>query len=257
MISVKGISISFDIDGVRRTVLDDVSLEVGSGEIISLVGSNGSGKTTFLRLVAGLLKPDSGSVVCTADTGEDAIIGLTHQNYREALFPWRTAYRNIHLGLERRAARLQSAAGVDRAIGEIMDRLRIAHLAHQRPGSMSGGQAQLVAIARALAHPGTGVLLLDEPLSALDGRNLRRAAQEVITVSRRNRASTILITHDLDVGIMMGDRIAVLTYEAKGIAKVIDGPAAGRFDTDFLTDESFLQCKKDVLEALYPGGEAK
>jgi len=234
--------------------LRGVSFEIASGEIISLVGSNGSGKSTLMRLVAGLLEPDSGAVEIRAEDGGPALVSLIHQSYRESLFPWRTARDNVRLAFETRFHADLSEIEVQRTIDEVMESLGIAHLSRQRPASMSGGQAQLVAVARALAHPRTGALLMDEPFSALDGRNLERTAREVVKISRRNGASTVVITHDLDLGILMGDRIAVLTSEAKGLAAVLDAPAESAFDPEFLVDERFLACKKEVLAALYPKG---
>lgn len=254
MIRVSRLSKSFLVPRGRLEVLRGVSFEVASGEIISLVGSNGSGKSTLMRLVAGLLTPDSGAVEVRADDGGPALVSLTHQSYRESLFPWRTARDNIRLAFETRFDGDLDEAQVHRAIDEVMESLGIAHLEKQRPVSMSGGQAQLVAVARALAHPRTGVLLMDEPFSALDGRNLERASREVVEISRRNGASTVVITHDLDLGILLGDRIAVLTSEAKGVAAIIDAPTKAGFDPDFLVNERFLACKKEVLAALYPKG---
>lgn len=254
MIILKDISKSFSNFGVKLEVIKSLSFQFNSSEIVSIVGTNGSGKSTLLRMIAGLLKPDSGSIEFKTSSGEDSFVGLVHQNYRESLFPWRTVRDNIRLSFESSISKPILKTEVDRFIDDIMDRFGISKLSTQRPGSLSGGQAQLVTIARALVHPQMRVLLMDEPFSALDGRNLQRAASEIIDISRNNQASTLVITHDLDVGILIGDRIAVLSSETKGIAAVIDAPTNSRYNPDFLVDDRFLACKKEVLRALYPSG---
>jgi NitT/TauT family transport system ATP-binding protein len=254
MILLHQISKSFVSRGAKLEVLKYLSFKFNPGEIVSIVGPNGCGKSTLLRLIAGLLKPDTGSIEFKSSNGENPLVGLIHQGYRESLFPWRTVRKNILLSFENSIGTPIPTTEIDRSINIIMERLGISYLSERRPGSLSGGQAQLVAIARSLVHPQMRVLLMDEPFSALDGNNLQRAASEIINISRNNQASTIVITHDLDVGILIGDRIAVLTSESKGIAAVIDAPTKSCFDPDFLVDKKFLACKKEVLRALYPSG---
>lgn len=254
MIFLNDISKSFTRFGVELEILKNLSFQLIPGEIVSIVGTNGSGKSTLLRLIAGLLKPDRGSINFETSTGKDPFIGLVHQNYRESLFPWRNAHDNIRLSFESSINTQIHKEEVEHHIDSIMDRFVISELSKQRPGALSGGQAQLVTIARALVHPKMNVLLMDEPFSALDGRNLEKAASEIIATTRRNQASTLVITHDLDVGILIGDRIAVLSSELKGISKVIDSPTKSSYDPDFLVDNRFLACKKEVLRAIYPSG---
>lgn len=254
MIRLNHISKSFSRLGFKLEVLKDLSLQLFSGEIVSVVGTNGSGKSTLLRLIAGLLKPDNGSINFETSSCKNPIIGLVHQNYREALFPWRTARDNIQLSFETSIDARINKKESNHYIESIMDRFGILEFSEQRPGALSGGQAQLIAIARALVHPNMNVLLMDEPFSALDGRNLQIAASEIINTTRNNQATTIVITHDLDVGILIGDRIAVLSSELKGISTVIDSPTKSSYDPDFLVDNRFMACKKEILRAIYPSG---
>ncbi len=254
MILLNDISKSFIRFGIKLEVLKHLSFQLIPGEIVSIVGTNGSGKSTLLRLIAGLLKPDSGSINFKTSTGKDPFIGPVHQNYRESLFPWRNVHENIRLSFESSINTQIHKEEVEHHINSIMVRFGISELSKQRPGALSGGQAQLVTIARALVHPQMNVLLMDEPFSALDGRNLQRAASEIIDTTRTNQASTLVITHDIDVGILIGDRIAVISSEIKGIAKIIDAPTKSSYDPDFLIDERFLTCKKEVLRAIYPSG---
>jgi ABC-type nitrate/sulfonate/bicarbonate transport system ATPase subunit len=255
MILLNHIAKSFTSFGARHEVLKDLCFQINSGEIISIVGPNGCGKSTLLRLIAGLIKPDSGSINFKTADNDKPLIGFIHQGYRESLFTWRTVRDNIRLSFESTVATSMPKADIDRFIDNIMEQLYISDLSERRPGSLSGGQAQLVTIARAIVHPQMRVLLMDEPFSALDGRNLHKAASEVVAISRKNNASTIVITHDLDVGILIGDRIAVITSEAKGVAAVIDAPFKSCFDLDLIVDKRFLTCKREVLRALYPNGK--
>lgn len=254
MILLNHLSKSFTRFGTQFDVLKDISFQFNPGEIVSVVGPNGCGKSTLLRLIAGLIKPDTGSIDFKFSNGKTSFVGLIHQSYRESLFPWRTVRENIRLSFENSIVSPIPKAESDRFINVIMERLSITDLSERHPVSLSGGQAQLVTIARALVHPQLKVLLMDEPFSALDGRNLQKAASKIMDVSRNNQVSTIVITHDLDVGIIIGDRIAVMTSESKGIAAVVNAPAKKCFDPDFLIDKSFLACKNEVLRAIYPSG---
>lgn len=256
MILAEGVCIGFGQVNNRHEVLRDVTFRIEPGEIVSLVGANGSGKSTLLRLIAGTLAPDRGSISFSLRNNEDPHIGFVHQRYREALFPWRNVHDNISLAFENRCIQPAPDENIDQLVDGVMGRLGIRELSRRRPAGLSGGEAQLVAVARALVHPRVKILLLDEPFSALDGRNMKKAAAEILKITRKNEMSTLLITHDLDVGILFGDRIAVLTAESKGIAAVIDAPTESecRFDPDFLVDKRFIECKKEVLRAQYPLG---
>ncbi|NOU17606.1 MAG: ABC transporter ATP-binding protein [Bacteroidales bacterium] len=257
MIVLEKISKSYINQGVEQEVLKQLSISFHAGEIISIVGTNGSGKTTLLRMIAGLLFPDSGYIKFNFPDSQKPFIGIVHQSYRDSLFPWRTVYRNIHLSFEYFNGLVFSEEEENKQIESIISRFDINDISKKRPWALSGGQAQLVAIARALVHPQMKVLLMDEPFSALDGRNLQKAAKEIIETTRKNGAVTIVITHDIDVGILLGDRIAVLTSESKGITKVIEAPFKGEYNPEFLVNKMFLECKKEVLGALYPAGVIK
>ena len=254
MIILENISKSYWNQGIEQVVLKEQQLSFQAGEIVSIVGTNGSGKTTLLQLIAGLLTPDSGEIRFEFPDVERAVVGMVHQNYRDSLFPWRTVRGNIHLSFENTDRRLFSKEEAHKRIDAMSRRFGIDVLSEKRPGALSGGQAQLVAISRALVHPRLNVLLMDEPFSALDGRNLQRAADEIIRITRKNQCVTLVITHDIDVGILLGDRIAVLTYESQGISKVIKAPASSEYKPEFLIAPAFLACKKEVLAALYPSG---
>jgi molybdate transport system ATP-binding protein len=188
----------------------DVALEIAAGECLALAGPSGAGKTSVLRIVAGLVRPERGRVSCgdrvwlDRSTGvdlppEQRRCGYVFQDY--ALFPHLSAWQNVGYGLPRRGRR-------ERAL-ELLERLGLAHRADARPSTLSGGERQRVALARALA-PGPDVLLLDEPLSALDARTRAVAGRELAAVLHAAGVPALLVTHDFQEAALLGDRVGVM-----------------------------------------------
>jgi len=204
-VSVRKVSKTFG----AATVLDDINFDVSEGEIIVLLGASGSGKTTILRIVAGLEIPDAGSIILH---GKDVSslpartrgTGVIFQAY--ALFPKMNVEENIGYGLRlRRSQKNEIKQTVDRLIGMV-------HLEEHRrkfPSQLSGGQQQRVAIARALAYK-PEVLLFDEPFGALDAQIRTRLRREIRTLLKEINVPSIFITHDQEEALELGDRIAVL-----------------------------------------------
>jgi len=194
--------------GTAPTVaLDGLSLDVGAGEIVALIGPNGCGKSTFLRVVAGLLAPDRGAVTIDGDaiTAPDPRIGLVFQEPR--LLPWRSVADNVTWPLE--------LAGwpADRRARRLADLLQLVDLeeaAGLRPVQLSGGMRQRAAIARALAFA-PEVLLLDEPFSALDALTRERFNLELLGLHERQAITVVIVTHSIPEAILMADRVIVLT----------------------------------------------
>jgi NitT/TauT family transport system ATP-binding protein len=194
--------------GAAPTVaLDELSLDVGAGEIVALIGPNGCGKSTFLRVVAGLLAPERGSVTIDGDaiTAPDPRIGLVFQEPR--LLPWRSVADNVTWPLElagwpadRRATRL----------AELLRLVDLEEAAGLRPVQLSGGMRQRAAIARALAFA-PEVLLLDEPFSALDALTRERFNLELLGLHERQAITVVIVTHSIPEAILMADRVIVLT----------------------------------------------
>lgn len=190
-------------------VVDDVSLEIGSGEFVCVLGPSGCGKTTLLRLIAGFEAADAGSI---HQAGQDVTrlppeardFGIVFQSY--ALFPNRTVDRNVAFGLE--------ALGVDRAaragrVDELLALVGLADHARKFPSQLSGGQQQRVALARALALS-PGLLLLDEPLSALDANVRANLRDELRALQRRVGVTTLMVTHDQQEALSIADRLVVM-----------------------------------------------
>jgi molybdate transport system ATP-binding protein len=191
----------------------DVALEVAAGECLALAGPSGAGKTSILRVAAGLLAPRHGSVTAGGETWldtrrgvdvppEERRCGYLFQEY--ALFPHMSAWQNVAYplrGLSRRERRARAH--------ELLGRFGLAELADARPRTLSGGERQRVALARVLARD-PGVLLLDEPLSALDARTRAGAARELGSVLREVRVPALLVTHDFAEAAQLGDRVGVI-----------------------------------------------
>src|SRR5207253_2519368 len=203
--SVRGISKRFK----KSRVLEDISFDVAEGESLVLLGASGSGKTTILRIIAGLEQPDSGRVILhgkdvTDLPARERGVGVIFQAY--ALFPRMTVEKNIAYGLKiRRRPRKERRETVDRLI-------KLVQLEQHRkkyPSQLSGGQQQRVAIARTLAYE-PQVLLFDEPFGALDAHTRVRLRREIRALLRDVRVPAIFITHDQEEALELGDRIAVL-----------------------------------------------
>lgn len=248
---ISGVSKDFPAPGnanVRTLALDAVSLSVAAGELVSIVGPSGCGKSTLLRLLAGLDAPNSGELWIGAEsiTGPSAERGLVFQDPN--LFPWLTVRRNIEAGLVARGM----LHGKRHEVDEFMRLVGLEVFAGAFPHHLSGGMAQRVALARALInHP--KVLLLDEPLGALDAFTRMRMQDEVLRLWQARRTTMLLVTHDIDEAIYMSDRIVIMTPHPGQIERIItvalDRPRQR-------TSPEFLRLRGDILELLHLAGNA-
>jgi spermidine/putrescine transport system ATP-binding protein len=225
------------------TAVDQLSLQVRSGEFLTLLGPSGCGKTTTLRMIAGFEDPSSGQILIDdiAMSGVPPFkrnVNTVFQNY--ALFPHLSVQDNVAFGLKMK--RVGRSERVRRA-RETLELVRLAHLAERRPNQLSGGQQQRVALARALVnHP--AVLLLDEPLGALDLK-LRKAMQlELTGLQQRVGITFIYVTHDQEEALTMSDRIAVMDggrlLQIGTPAEIYERPSS-RFVADFIGESNFLE----------------
>jgi ABC-type nitrate/sulfonate/bicarbonate transport system ATPase subunit len=237
-----------DNPNIRTQALDDVSLSVGVGELISIVGPSGCGKSTLLRLLAGLDWPNSGELWIGAEpiTGPSAERGLVFQDPN--LFPWLTVRRNIEAGLVARGILQQKRPEV----GDFMRLVGLETFEHAFPHHLSGGMAQRVALARALInHP--KVLLLDEPLGALDAFTRMRMQDEVLRLWQARGTTMLLVTHDIDEAIYMSDRIVIMTPRPGRIERTIDVDLERPRQRN---SPDFLQLRGEILELLHFAGSA-
>src|SRR3984957_4058750 len=214
--------VTLDLGG--KTILKNISLDVKPGEFLCIVGASGCGKTTALRLAAGLYQPTSGSVTFDAmpmlEPRRD--IAIVFQDYGKALLPWRTAAGNISLAPEAAGRALaQRAVRID----ELLKKVGLPHHAEKYPAEMSGGMQKRLQIARCLAQD-TKALLMDEPFGALDAMTRQGLQDEVLSLVRASDATVIFVTHDLEEAIYLGDRvIGLLPHPGRiGIELKIDLP---------------------------------
>lgn len=245
---VRGVSKRFTspTDPTSQTqALDNVSLDVTAGELISIVGPSGCGKSTLLRLIAGLDTPALGELWVGEEkiTGPSAQRGLVFQDPN--LFPWHTVRRNIEAGLVARGVLREKRHEVD----EFMRLVGLESFAEAYPHHLSGGMAQRVALARALInHP--KVLLLDEPLGALDAFTRMRMQDEVLRLWEARRTTMVFITHDIDEAIYMSDRIVIMTPRPGRIDRIIDVTLDRPRER---SSQEFLQLRGEILEYLHFG----
>jgi NitT/TauT family transport system ATP-binding protein len=212
----------------RFVALENVTLDVRSGEFLALVGPSGCGKSTLVDLVGGLTTPDGGSILVDGRPvdrpGRDR--GVVFQQY--ALFPWRTAAQNIAFALE--------VAGVGRQerrekAREHLELVGLSAFADRYPHELSGGMKQRVAIARSLACD-PQVLLMDEPFAALDAQTRETLQIELLRIWRSTGKTIVFITHGIDEAIVLGQRVAVMTARPGRIKHVFDIPDGLHSETD-------------------------
>ena len=208
-LSVQGLRVGYGTEATGgRTVLDGVTFEVRHGEFLCVVGGSGTGKTTLLRALAGLVRPSGGELLFDGQ----AIIGpsrdraIIFQDYSKALLPWRTVRGNIALSLEvRRVSPEKREATID----ELVAKMGLTQAQHQFPGQLSGGMQQRVQIARCLAQE-PKILLMDEPFGALDAMTRQVLQDEILQLAADKKMTVVFITHDLEEAIYLGDSVVVL-----------------------------------------------
>jgi ABC-type nitrate/sulfonate/bicarbonate transport system ATPase subunit len=233
-IQVNGVSKSFpQTDGPDIVVLDNITLTFRPGEFISMIGPSGCGKSTLLRLIAGLAEADAGTLELDGNLiqapGYER--GLVFQD--PTLFPWKTIYENIAFGLRARGVYRKEK----HKIPDYFKLVGLEGFEKSYPHHLSGGMAQRAALARALVNE-PKVLLLDEPLGALDAFTRMNMQDEILKIWEERRMTTVMVTHDVDEAIYMADRIVVMSARPAKIEQVIEtdiGRPRQRDDVDFLS----------------------
>jgi len=217
IIAVRALKKTFVKDRREVVALDGFDLDVGEGEFVCLLGPSGCGKTTVLRIVAGLEKKTSGQVLVH---GKDVDlvrprIGMVFQEF--ALFPWRSARKNVEFGLEIKHIPEQARSQISRKYLELVG---LAGFADAHPHELSGGMKQRVAIARALAND-PEVLLMDEPFGSLDAQTRNLMQKELLRIWSATRKTILFVTHSVDEAVFLADRIAVMTARPGRVREVI------------------------------------
>ncbi|MET4608667.1 NitT/TauT family transport system ATP-binding protein [Bradyrhizobium sp. JR4.1] len=233
--------------GRHFTALEDITLDVRSGEFLALVGPSGCGKSTLLDLLGGLTPPTSGRILLDgrpiAGPGRDR--GIVFQQY--ALFPWRTAEQNVEFGLDIAGLKAKQRRDIAR---HFLDLVGLSGFTDRYPHELSGGMKQRVAIARSLAYD-PEVLLMDEPFAALDAQTRETLQGELLRIWRATGKTIVFITHGIDEAIVLGQRVAVMTSRPGWIKRVFEIPDVLRSgDDDVRSLPEFGRVRHDVWSLL-------
>ena len=248
MINLTGIEVKFG----DFTALKDINIHVQEGQFYTFLGPSGCGKTTTLRTITGFIKPTQGRVVVkgkdiTDMPVEKRNIGMVFQNY--ALFPTMSVYENIAFGLRARGIYKQEKDRVD----EFIEMVGLKGFEHSYPHQLSGGMCQRASLARALVGR-PKVLLLDEPLGALDAFTRMNMQDEILRIWKETGMTAIMVTHDVDEAVYLSDKVVVMTPRPGRITGTLDiqlsRPRAR-------SSEDFLQYRGEILRRLHYGGKVE
>jgi sulfonate transport system ATP-binding protein len=242
-IRLSGVGKCFRIDGAPVVALQGIDLRVEAGEFLTVVGASGCGKSTLLRMIAGLDAPSEGAIMHDRQPirGPSLSRGLVFQEPR--LFPWLTVAQNVALGLENSPARRDAK---QRAVADQIALVGLAGFENAYPHQLSGGMAQRAAIARGLVNK-PDVLLLDEPFGALDALTRVRLQDELQEIWARQGMTMLLVTHDVEEAVYLGDRVVVMAPRPGRIETVFDVTLPRLRDR---TDPAFAHLRSRVLTAL-------
>ena len=249
-LELNNVSVGFGSGTDRSEVLSNISLGVKEGEFVAILGYSGSGKSTLMNLIAGLISPDAGEVLVDGKpvAGPHPDRGLVFQNY--SLLPWLSVAGNVGLAVNQlfpTESRRERKARVQQAV----DRVNLTPAALKRPGELSGGMRQRNSVARTLSM-NPKLLLLDEPLSALDALTRSVIQDQILQIKEEEGQTVILITNDVDEGLYMADRIIPLSIgPGASLGPEVEVKKARPRDRRAITSEpEFLTLRRDVINFL-------
>jgi ABC-type nitrate/sulfonate/bicarbonate transport system ATPase subunit len=257
VIQVQGVGKHFQQrSGTANVVLEDVNLEVHRGEFVSLVGASGCGKTTLLRMIAGLAQYRPGTIRVNGAVVRRVPprVGFVFQD--SALLPWKSVHQNVLMGLNEIRKTL-SAAEKKEKVDRQLELMGLSGYADYLPRQMSGGMRQRAGLARALvAEP--DVLLMDEPFGAVDALTRMRLQEELAAIVERTSATVVFVTHDVDEAVFLADRVAVMSLRPGRITEIVDidipRPRDRRLDTE--SGRRATELRERVLELVLGAGRA-
>lgn len=251
-LQVENASMVFDTTKGKFVALTDINLKVEQGEFIALIGHSGCGKSTLLNLIAGLLHATDGLLLLNdreiKGPGPDrAMVFQSH-----SLLPWLTCFGNVYLAVERVFGAKESKKQLKARTEAALELVHLSHAMHKHPHEISGGMKQRVGIARALAME-PKVLLMDEPFGALDALTRASLQDELMRIVQETRATTLMVTHDVDEAVLLSDRIVMMTNgPAATIGQILDVDLPRPRDRLTLAEDArYHHLRHEVLEFLY------
>jgi NitT/TauT family transport system ATP-binding protein len=245
-VELRGVSKTFTHGRQSRQILADVDFTVREGEFVAIVGASGCGKSSILRVIDGLLEPDTGSVRVNGRdiAGPSADVGLVFQQFN--LLPWKTVQENIMFGLD--SLKLPKAVKRERC-EHWMSVVGLAEWSGHYPHQLSGGMQQRVSLARTMARE-PSLVLMDEPFGALDALTRRFLQQEVVRLWQEGKRTGILVTHDIEEGLLLADRIFVMSANPGRIAATVEVPFEHPRDEALQATAEFAQMKEHIWHLL-------
>lgn len=251
-VQIENVQMSFDTRHGSFVALKDIELKIAPGEFISLIGHSGCGKSTLLNLIAGLLLPTDGVMLCAdreiAGPGPDR--GVVFQNH--SLLPWLTCLENVHLAVERVFGATESKVQLMQRSHDALALVHLTHAESKYPHEISGGMKQRVGIARALSMQ-PKVLLMDEPFGALDALTRAHLQDELMKIVEATSSTVVMVTHDVDEAVLLSDRIVMMTNGPSatiGEILTVDLPKP-RNRLALANDARYHALRGAVLEFLY------
>lgn len=252
VMEIQGLRMSYETPQATVEVLGGLTFSVRSSEVMCIVGPSGVGKSTLLRCLAGLQRPTGGQVLFRGEAVDAPPkgLGVVFQDYSRSLLPWMRVVDNVALPL--RAAGVGKAQRRRRAL-ELLEDLGLGHAGQLHPWQLSGGMQQRVALARSLVSE-PAMLLMDEPFASVDAQTRFELEDLTLTVRARTDVSIVVVTHDIDEAVYLGDRVVVLHGSPAGVADVVDVPlGATRDQIDTRLDPMFAELRTRVLREIQQG----
>ncbi|WP_395939772.1 ABC transporter ATP-binding protein [Bacillus sp. 03113] len=250
ILSIKGLSFSFQQKGIEKSILQSISMDIQPGEFVSLVGSSGSGKSTLFKLIAGLLEPYEGQIWINGQDSSKRLGTVGYMPQQDLLLPWRTILDNILLPLE--ISKIKKKQKISE-IREWLSRFGLEKYENAYPNKLSGGMRQRVAFLRTLMT-GKNLLLLDEPFGALDSMTKRHMHSWLLELWGDLQKTVLFITHDLEEALLLSDRIFLLpAKEARKIQEVKVNLLRPR-SSELIYQSDFIQMRKELERLIQDEG---
>ncbi|MGO4373085.1 ABC transporter ATP-binding protein [Paenibacillus sp. 2TAB19] len=252
-LEVKSVSKSFGKGTAVKEVLGGLSLTVGEGEFVSIVGPSGSGKSTLFQVIGGLERPTSGEIWIDGQQATGQTGHISYMPQQSSLLPWQTVAGNIELsltiaGMERKEAK--------RSTEEWLRRIGLEEYAKSYPHVLSGGMQQRVSFLRALLSP-QRLMLLDEPFGSLDALTRLQMQKWLLSIWEENRRSVLLVTHSIDEALFLSDRVIVLSSSPAVVLEQFDVPLARPRSEAMWSEPAFIDLKQRIYELLQAGAGEK